>query len=45
MEQTFNVIIKSNTKEWLVFCKPVCYEDCKSALLKLSKKYSNIRII
>lgn len=41
----FNILIKFNKKEWLVFCIPVDFDECKNALKSLSKKYSNIKIV
>lgn len=45
MYETFNIKVTHNNKEWLVFCLPVSFEECRSFSLRMARKYKKIQII
>lgn len=45
MNNSFNIRVTHNEKEWLVFCMPVSFEQCREVSLKIAKKYSKLQII
>lgn len=45
MGQKFNIRVTHNRKQWLVFCVPVSFEECREASLKLATKYSSLKIV
>lgn len=45
MNETYNIKVIHNNKEWLVFCVPVSFEQCRIFSLRMARKYKNIQII
>ena len=45
MNETYNIRVSHNNKEWLVFCMPVSFEQCREFSLRMAKKYTKMKII
>ena len=38
MNETYNIRVSHNNKEWLVFCMPVSFEQCREFSLRMVQK-------
>jgi hypothetical protein len=45
MNESYNIKITHNNKEWLVFCVSVSFEQCREFSLRLARKYKKLQII